>query len=128
VQVIFYFVPQCCSTQTLFRQFPRSARWLVDFWAISDIFKNRFRKMGSALKHHSNSAAQLGHILGKNILPIEQDFAFQARVAHGFVHAVERSEQCGLAATRGADERRHVILRNTHADIEEGLLFSVEKN
>src|SRR5262249_4206312 len=49
------------------------------------------------------------------------------RVAHGFVHAVERAKQCGLAAARWADKRGDFIRGDTHADIEQGLLAAVEE-
>jgi hypothetical protein len=41
------------------------------------------------------------------------------------VHAVECSEQGGLAASRGADESSHSILLNIEIDLFQSLEFSV---
>src|SRR6266481_162409 len=80
VQLVFHFVPQRCATQTFFHNFRYGSLGAVDLGAVRNVFENRLGKRIRALKHHAHLAAQLGHVLGKNILPIEQYFAFQPRV------------------------------------------------
>src|ERR1043166_8088507 len=96
--MIFYFVPQRGTAQTLLDNFGNRQLRTIDFRAVSDIFENRFREWIWPLKDHANSAAQLSNILRKNVLPVEEDFALQSCVTHGFVHAIEGAQQRGFAA------------------------------
>ena len=41
------------------------------------------------------------------------------------VHAIDAPQQCGLAATGGTDQRRHLALGDRHADVEQRLLLAV---
>jgi hypothetical protein len=66
-------------------------------------------------------------ILFEDILAVEKNFAFQARAAHGFVHAVQRAEKSGLAATRRPDERRDPVGSDAQVDVKEGLLGAVKE-
>ena len=125
--MILHFVPQRRAAQTFLNDLRDRQVRPVDFGAIGDIFENGFGKRIRPLEHHSNAAAKLRNVLRKNILSVEQNFPFQACIPHGFVHAVERPQQGGLAAARWTDQRSHAIGGNAHVDVKEGLLFAVEE-
>ena len=94
VQVIFHFVPERGVAQALFNGFGERQLGTVDAQTVRDIVENGFRKRIRPLKNHANAAAELGNVLRENVLAIEQDFALEARVTHGFVHAIKGAQQC----------------------------------
>src|SRR3546814_21131364 len=61
-----------------------------------------------------------------DVASVECDLALDPAVLDHVVHAVEATQEGGLAAARRPDERRHLPLMNVEPDIVERLLFAVE--
>ena len=105
MQLILHFVPQRGVAQAFFHGVGDGALGAIDAQPVGHVFKNRFGKWIGPLKNHAHAAAQRSNVLGENILVINQDFAFQPRTAHGFVHAVQGAQQvwtCRIRKGRSA--------------------------
>ncbi len=114
-------------TQALLDDLGDRALGSVNARTVGDVVENGFGERIGALEDHADAAAQRGDVLRDNILAIEKDFAFQARSADGFVHAIEDAKQGGFAATGRADERGDFLVRNAHVYVEEDLLRAIEE-
>ena len=80
------------------------------------------------LEHHTHATAQVGGIQGAvGVGTVEEHRAFHAAAFHQIVHAVQRLQQRGLAATGGADERRHLVLWEGEVGISRGPWIAVEQ-
>lgn len=99
--MVFHFVPECGVAKAFLDGFGHGQLCAVDAKTVSDVFKNGFRERIRALENHANAAAQLSNILFENVFAIEKDFAFEAGVAHGFVHAVERAQEWICRSQKG---------------------------
>src|SRR5262249_50692686 len=109
VQMVLHFVPQRRAAQAAFDDFGDRFFGAVDFGAVGDVVEDGFGEGVGALKDHADAAAQQRNILGKDVLPVEENFPFEPGVAHGFVHAVEGAQKRGLAASGGADQGGYAI-------------------
>ena len=127
VEMIFDFVPESGVAKAFFDGLGDGKFRAVDFQAVGDVVEDRFRKWIGALEDHADAAAKLRDVLRKNVLAVEKNFAFEPRVAHGFVHAVEGAEQSGFAAAGRADESGDFVGGDAEVDVEESLLGAVEK-
>src|ERR1700759_3975452 len=125
--MVFDFIPKSGVTKAFFNGVGDGQLRAVDFQAIGGVVENRFRKWIRTLENHADAAAQLRNVLGKDVLAVEENFAFETRVTHGFVHAVEGAEQSGFAAAGRADESGDFVRGDAEADVEESLLCAVEK-
>src|SRR5258707_12017146 len=88
VEMVFDFVPEGGVAQALFDGFGDRGFRAVDAQAVSDVVKDGLGKRVGALENHADAAAMGSYVLGKNVLAIEKDFALEAGVSHGLVHAV----------------------------------------
>ena len=79
------------------------------------------------MEDHADAAAQADDIERVDVLAVEQDFALDAGVANGFIHAVQGAQECGFAATGRADERGDAVGGNFEVEAEDGLLRTVVK-
>ena len=93
VQMIFDFVPERGVAQAFFDGVGDGQFRAVDAQAVGDVVEDRFRKRIGALKDHADAAAKLRDVLRKDVLAVEKNFAFEAGMAHGFVHAVESAQE-----------------------------------
>ena len=76
MQVVLNFIPKSGVAQTFLHHFRKRELGTVDAGTISHIVEDGFRKRIGALKHHADTAAKLGDVLGENVLAVQQDFAF----------------------------------------------------
>ena len=127
VEVVFDFIPQRGVAEALLDGVGERKLGAVDAQAVRDIVEDRFRERIGALEDHADAAAELGDVLREDVLAVEQDFAFEARVAHGFVHAVEGAQERGLPAAGRADQRGDFVGGDAQVDVEQGLLGAVIK-
>jgi hypothetical protein len=100
VEVVLYFVPESSMSQAFFNGFSHGDFGAIDTKAVGDVFKNGFGERIGALEDHSDAAAEEGDVLGENVFAVEEDFAFEAGVADGFVHTVESAQQPRLMSKR----------------------------
>src|SRR5262249_10212967 len=77
--------------------------------------------------HHADARAQLYDVaaLVVDVVAVELDGARDARAFDGVVHAVEAAQERGLAATRGADHRQHLVVGDVDAHVLDGVLAAV---
>jgi len=82
--------------------------------------------MGSSAEH-ADARAQVHHIhLARvDVLPVQRDFAGDAAVVDGVVHAVQAAKKRRLAAAGGANHRQHFVAREVQRDIKNRLLVGV---
>ena len=96
--------------------------------AEGDVVVDAHWKRVGLLEHHTHATAQVGGIQGAvGVGAIEEHRAFHAATFHQIVHAVQRLQQRGFAATGGADERRHLVLREGEVNIAQTLEIAVEQ-
>src|SRR6218665_2877584 len=105
------------------------AQRLVEPHAKGDVVVDRHRKRRGLLEHHANARAQQVDVLPRvqDLLSVKADAALGALPGVQAVHAVERAQQGRFAATRGADEGRHLVLGNVQADIAQALELAIEE-
>src|SRR5271165_2504288 len=125
VEMIFHFVPKGGVAQALLDGIGHGKLRAVDAETISDIFKDRFRKRIGALEDHADAAAQLRDVLSENVFAVEKDFALEAGVAHGFVHAVECAQESGFTAAGRTDESGDFAGGDAEIDVEKSLFGAV---
>ncbi len=113
--------------QTVLDEIIEAALVTIDAEAVGNVVIDRFRERIGALENHTDAAAKVDDIERVNLLAIEKNFADDARVANRFVHAIERAQECGLAATGRADERSDFVLGNLKTQSEDGLLRTIKK-
>ena len=95
--------------------------------AEGDVIVDAHREGVGLLEHHTHASAQVDGIQGAvGIGSVQKHRAFHAAALHQIVHAVQRLQQRGFAATGGADERRHLVLREGEVDIAQALEVAVE--
>ena len=63
-----------------------------------------------------------------DIFAVQIHPAFKPSSRNQIVHAIQGSQERGLAAARRPDEGRHEMLANLHVDIVKRLLSSVDRN
>ena len=127
VQHVFHFVPEGGAMQAVLDAVSQLAAEAVDAQAVGDIFKNGFRERIGALENHSDAAAQAAPRPCQKYFAVEQHRPLDARVAQGFLHAVESAQEGGLAAAGRPDERGDAVGGNSQTDVEKSLLGAVEK-
>ena len=101
--------------QTVLDEIIEAALVTIDAEAVGNVVIDGFRERIGALENHTDAAAKVDDIERVNLLAIEKNFADDARVAYRFVHAIERTQECGFAATGRADERSDFVLGNLKA-------------
>ena len=133
---------ECVLLQTILQLVPdggRAQRLLYDDVQIGlgahpmaarakgNIVVDAHREGVGLLEHHAHAPAQIGGIQGAvGIGTIQQHRTFHATALHQIIHAVQRLQQRGFAATGGADERRHLVLREGEVDVAQALEVAVE--
>ena len=127
VELIFYFVPEGGVTEAFLYSFCNGELGAVDAETVGYVVEDGFREGVGSLEDHANAAAKLGYILGQDVLTVEEDFAFEACVAHGFVHAIQGAEQCRFPAAGRTDQSGDFAYGDTQADVEKSLLGAVEE-
>ncbi len=129
MQLVLHFVPQRGALQAVLDDIAERPAGFqpVHFHAIGDVFEDRLGERIGALKHHAHAAAQLGDVHLQHILAVQQDLPFVARILDGFVDAVQRAQECGLAAAGGADQRGDALLGNLQVDIVQRVEIAVEE-
>src|ERR1700704_6627675 len=103
--MVFDFVPECGVTQAFFDGFGDGGFRAVDPQAVGNVVKNGLGERIGTLKNHADAAAMRSNVLRKDVLPVEKNFALEARAADDLVHAVEGAEESGLAASGRTNER-----------------------
>ena len=103
-QSILYLVPKAGAAQRFFDDgihICLGCGKAVDARAISDIFVDRLGKWIRLLEHHADAGAQLHdiHCVTVNVFAVQIDRSFNAARRNGIVHAVQRPQESGLAAT-----------------------------
>src|SRR5690606_3490247 len=83
-----------------------------------DVLIYGHRERRRLLEDHADARAQQIEILlrRKNILAIEQNLALGPLVRIEIVHAVQDPQESRFPATRGADERRHLLFVERQID------------
>ncbi len=125
VELVFHFVPEGGMAEAFLDGVRHRKLRAIDAETISHVFEDGFGERIGALEDHADAAAELSNVLGEDVLAVEQDFALEAGIADGFVHAVERAQESGFAAAGRADERGDFVCGDAQVDIEEGLLAAV---
>ena len=125
MQVIFDFVPQRGMAKAFFDGLGDGKFRAVDAKAVGDVVEDGFGEWIRALEDHADAAAKLGNVLREDVLTVEKNFAFEAGMTHGFVHAVESAQERGLAASRWADKGGDFVGGDIEIDVEERLLGAV---
>ena len=130
-QLILHLIPQCGSFQGFLHPV---ADKLIVFHPIypkpvGHILENAFRERVGTLKDHPYALAQLVHLHGLvvYISPVNQNLPLQTRAGNEVVHAVEQTEEGGLATAGRAYESHHRFLFNRHAYIFQCLKITIEK-
>jgi hypothetical protein len=102
---------------------------LVKAQAEGDVVVDRHREGRRLLEHHADARAQLVHVdrVRQDVVPVEDDLALGALLGIEAVDAVEAAQQRGLAAARGADQRRHLPVEEIEVDVLERLELAVEE-
>src|SRR5277367_1011109 len=126
-EIVLHFVPEGGAAQAVLDEVVEAAFVAIDAQAVGYVVINRFWKWIGALEDHAHAAAQADDVERVNVLTIEKDFAFNAGVANGFVHAVQSAQECGFAAAGRTDERGDTVGGNFQAEAEDGLLRTVIK-
>src|SRR6202521_6356060 len=83
----------------------------IDTKAICHVVENRLRKRIGLLKDHSDPTAKLHHVnIGAvDITAADADSPLDPSVRNDVIHAVQRAQECALAAAGRADKRRHDV-------------------
>src|SRR5450432_360246 len=100
----------------------------ADAQAVGDVLGDGLRERVRALEDHADAAAYGDRIDASAVdgVAVELDLARHATAGDELVHAVERAQVGRLAATRGADEGRDVLLGDVHRHGPDALLLAVE--
>ena len=109
MQPVFYFIPQRRAPQTFFHVIAQRSLVSVDAKSVRNVVENRFRKRIRPLENHADAAAEARDILRKNIFAVEKYLPLEPRVAQRLVHAVERAQQGGFAASGRTDQRGDAV-------------------
>ncbi len=89
-----------------------------------EVLADRRRQNVGVLEHHSRCATQEGDVhpvpvrLHRLITQGQRDLTFRTHAREQVVHPIHRTQQCRLARTRRADERRD--LSSAELDIDVG--------
>jgi hypothetical protein len=80
------------------------------------------------LKHHTDAVANEYRVgIGRvDVDAVELDRSGHARAGGEIVHPVERTEKCGLAASRWPDEGRNGVLKHREAGVLDRLKRAVK--
>src|ERR1700722_7158048 len=101
----------------------------IQFEPGSDIVIDRHRgKRIGLLKHHAYPAAQLrggGSVIDTEVA--DADAALNPRLGNGLVHAVQTTNERGLAAARGTDESGRAIGEYLDVDVEQRLGLPIKR-
>ncbi|MND76748.1 hypothetical protein D3C80_684030 [compost metagenome] len=99
----------------------------MDTRAIGDVFVDRLGERVRLLEHHADAGAKFHDVdfLVVDIIFIKGDLAGDAAALDRVVHAVERAQEGRLAATRGADQRRHRVFADIQVHVEKRALLAV---
>ncbi|MNZ94954.1 hypothetical protein D3C78_1140760 [compost metagenome] len=129
LQLVLDFIPQRCLAQRPFDAVVHvgGAEVFEQFDAKSDVVVDRHRERRGLLEDHADLGTDQRHILlaGQQVFAVEQDFAFGALIGVQLVHAVEGTQQRGLAAARRADESRDFLFGNVQVDVLERVELAV---
>ena len=95
--------------------------------AVGDIVVDGHWERVRALEDHAHALAQVDevHVLVVDVPVIERDLAVDLHAVDEIIHAVERAQERGLAAARGANECDDFIFRHLKRDIKQGLMRPV---
>src|SRR5687768_14436818 len=99
----------------------------MDLQSVSNIFIYGLWKGVWLLKDHSHFSAQLldAHLLVVDLLAIDKDLTFFPETVDIVIHAVQRAQESGLAASGRTDERGYRILLDAHVDILQNMIVPV---
>ena len=131
LRAVFDLVPHGGAAQRLFDD-GVEVRPLLDTegaGAVGDVVIHAHRKRVGALEHHAHVLAEACEIDAAlvDVGIADLDLARYFTAVDKVVHAVERFQERRLAAARGPDERRELLLRELHIDVFEGLEAAVEE-
>ena len=93
--------------------------------AVHDVLVDGERERVGALEDHAHATAEVVGVDVFDVLVAERDLALNAAARDAVVHAVQAAQQRGLAAARGADERRDLVRRHVEGDVLEGVEVAV---
>jgi len=85
--------------------------------AVGNVFVDAHGQRAGALGHEPYEAAYLRNLCDTgphDVVVAQHHHAFQLHALDGVHQAVEGAQQGGLAASRGADDARNLVLRNLH--------------
>ncbi len=131
MQTILHFLEQARLLQARHDDFFKiglGAGETVNAWAVGDIFINRLRKRIRLLEHHADTGAQFDDIDLRivDVFIVERDLATDLAAFDRIVHAVKRTQEGRLAATRRADQRRDHLFLDFQIDVEQRLLLAIK--
>jgi len=97
-----------------------------------DVFIDRHREGGRFLEHHAHPGAQPGDVAvmgeaaaGEDVFAVEQDFAVDPVARIKVADPVQRAQQGGFAAARGADQRGDQPVAEGDVDILQRMIVAV---
>ncbi len=131
VEALLHLVPQPGAAQGFLHQrveFGLARDQPVQARSIGDVLVDRLGEGVGLLEHHAHAGTQGHHVHLRvmDVFVIEQDLSTHPAAVDGIVHAVEATQEGGLAAAGGADEGGHLVLADVDGDVEQRLLLSVE--
>src|SRR3569623_647486 len=100
----------------------------VDPRAVRDVVVDALRERVRLLEHHADPAADLGR---RDLAVVEvdtliEDLALDPRARDQVVHPIQAAQHGGLAAARGPDERRDLVLADGQGHAAHRLVGAVE--
>src|SRR5215467_5264057 len=107
----------------------RLRQLLIEANAEGDVLEDRHRERRRLLEHHADTGAQQVEVLPgrQDVLAVEQHLPLRTLVRVEIIHPVEHPQERRLAAARGADEGRHLLLVERHRDRLERPMVTVEE-